>query len=1345
MFKFKPTVIATSAAIAFSTSVTAADIHNHQPSKSLKPIYKTAAISGTEIVRPASASVVHKATASGMRNQFDSNLNRATFVWSGVEQRKPNLTAVAPEEQAAFAADFYLKGLTGAQTNKASGLTTELKYIDEGKSGPIIAKYKQSIQGVEVFNKEYNVMMDQELNLVAGSGYLASAISSQQVLTLMSQFGSMEKAIEAAFADLSEGKLTISLGESKKQNEYKLFEATSSSDVYQVIGTPRAKQVFFEFKGEHVAAYYIEAEIAEKDSLDSTYYNYVVNARTGEILLRNDLRAHASDFTYRAYAHESGFPMEGPHGNVIPKLDRNTPDKSTIDKAPLITLSHYSGISTEDPWLAEDATTTSGNNVFAYADVVAPQGFNNGDIVAETTSEKTFDYQLTSEETANSFNNRKAAIVNMFYFNNFMHDFYYDFGFDEKAGNAQAKNYERGGVEGDPIEAQAQDYSGYNNANMSTPADGASPRMQQYLYNHKDAANGQDWGLTVTSHADLGLLSSTRIASFGPVQYAGVGGSLVRLVDGNDTDSGSVTDGCEPATNSAENGNALTGKVAVIDRGSCNFTAKVKHAQDAGAVAAIIVNNTDDGTPAPMGGEDDAVTIPSMGLNYKEGHSLYNLIADGQDVTVDMFSNFPLKDSSFDNGIIAHEWGHYIQNRLVGNASGLINFQGRAMGEGWADVHSLIFLVKDADRNIEGNDKFQIPYATGTYVEDFYFGIRRLPYTPNMDVNALMFEHIEEGASPNDGVRATSVRSPHDAGEIWATVLWDVYVGLLNDYDFAEAEKRFVTYLLNGYKMTPIAPTYTEARDAILAAMYASDKDDYTKALEAFARRGLGLDAVAPDRFSTNLTGVKNGFATKLATYAASDFEFEANYDGVEKGFCSADDVLDKGETGTISVDITNRGSETLSGVKVQFVVTSDHDVTLANDGMVTLPDLAPFQSASTGEVMITLNEAGIAEDLVIEARFPELAEDDDIVEPGKLEIASVVNYGFATTANTTNSLFKNMEDQSFFNDFKEKVMRGGEDAEGVQTVDTINTSYFQGFNPNVNFGEQTMLLLNTEFESDVAVETDYMQIGYEDDFSISFWHLFMIEGGYDGGVVEVSINDGDWIDATAAGATFSGGYTGELVEQGPQAIGGRMAYTGRNADFSTFVGNEETISFGSNLNGQTVRLRFRISSDSNTNDLGWFIDNVQVTNVVNDVFSKVITGATSSCDNSAPKLTVAAPTAAVSETATGSITASATDRNEDTISYSWTQTAGPDATITSGDSATLTFTPPSISEDTELTFQVTASDGMAQVSESVKVNISNVNPTVTPPPTSSSSGSSMGWLALVLAPFAWVRRRKQK
>lgn len=66
----------------------------------------------------------------------------------------------------------------------------------------------------------------------------------------------------------------------------------------------------------------------------------------------------------------------------------------------------------------------------------------------------------------------------------------------------------------------------------------------------------------------------------------------------------------------------FTGKGVIIDRGGCAFSDKVLAAQANGAEFVVIANNADDGTPAPMGGSDPAVTIPSVGVTLSAGNAL---------------------------------------------------------------------------------------------------------------------------------------------------------------------------------------------------------------------------------------------------------------------------------------------------------------------------------------------------------------------------------------------------------------------------------------------------------------------------------------------------------------------------------------------------------------------------------------------------------------------------------------------------------------------------------------------------------------------------------------------------
>ena len=78
----------------------------------------------------------------------------------------------------------------------------------------------------------------------------------------------------------------------------------------------------------------------------------------------------------------------------------------------------------------------------------------------------------------------------------------------------------------------------------------------------------------------------------------------------------SPTDGCEDLTNGAE----VAGKIALIDRGTCTFVTKVRHAQTAGAIGVIVVNNV---AGPPIGMADDGagsdITIPSVMISQADG------------------------------------------------------------------------------------------------------------------------------------------------------------------------------------------------------------------------------------------------------------------------------------------------------------------------------------------------------------------------------------------------------------------------------------------------------------------------------------------------------------------------------------------------------------------------------------------------------------------------------------------------------------------------------------------------------------------------------------------------------
>ena len=120
-------------------------------------------------------------------------------------------------------------------------------------------------------------------------------------------------------------------------------------------------------------------------------------------------------------------------------------------------------------------------------------------------------------------------------------------------------------------------------------------------------------------------------AAFGAkLTSAGVTAGVVQALDPADGSGAATTDGCSPLTN----GGAVSGKIALIDRGSCNFTVKVKNAQNAGAVGVLIANNVTGNSPPGLGGSDPTITIPAVGITQADGNTIKNQLANGVSATV---------------------------------------------------------------------------------------------------------------------------------------------------------------------------------------------------------------------------------------------------------------------------------------------------------------------------------------------------------------------------------------------------------------------------------------------------------------------------------------------------------------------------------------------------------------------------------------------------------------------------------------------------------------------------------------------------------------------------------------
>jgi len=135
---------------------------------------------------------------------------------------------------------------------------------------------------------------------------------------------------------------------------------------------------------------------------------------------------------------------------------------------------------TESPIGWVFSNTTIGNNVDAYLDRDNNNSADSGGRPVSST--QNFEYTVNLAQAPTTTTNQQAAVTNLFYLNNVIHDKLYRHGFTETAGNFQENNFGLGGAGSDSVNAEAQDGGGTNNANFATPSDGSNPRMQMYLW-----------------------------------------------------------------------------------------------------------------------------------------------------------------------------------------------------------------------------------------------------------------------------------------------------------------------------------------------------------------------------------------------------------------------------------------------------------------------------------------------------------------------------------------------------------------------------------------------------------------------------------------------------------------------------------------------------------------------------------------------------------------------------------------------------------------------------------------------------------------------------------------------
>ncbi len=779
---------------------------------------------------------------------------------------------------------------------------------------------------------------------------------------------------------------------------------------------------------------------------------------------------------------------------------------------------------------------TRGNNVHAFLDTSStdvsskdePQGGEN----------LVFNFPFNDRQEPNAY--KEASVTQLFYMNNVMHDFTYQYGFDEQAGNFQQNNYGKPGKGSDAVSAHAQDGGNINNANFSTQPDGSGGRMQMYLWE----ATGGNVTFTVTAPSSIAKVYNVGQAAFG-LQFSElpITGRVVVAMDS----TGTPNLACQRIINST----SIAGNIALIDRGDCTFKAKTNRAQAAGAIGVIICNY-DDAIVAMGNAADVALdpTIPAVSLSASNCRLIRERLNEGVFVSIQLpkpVTPFAL-DGSFDNGIIAHEYGHGISTRLTGGpdvASCLRNDE--QMGEGWSDFFTLITTVKPGDTGTKVR-------SIGTYVFDRDVqagGIRRQPYSTDMTVNTQTYDDVI-------GTQSATNRPPHPVGEPWAVTLWDLYWKLSDVYGWDSdlyngtgGNNLAIQLVMDGMKLQACNPGFIDGRDAILAADILNNQGaNQCLIWEVFARRGLGwsADQGNPDNrndgrqgFDTEPTCIKELKIAKTATA-----------------------LINPGETITYTITVTN------------------HKTTIANNVIVrdALPQGTSYIAGSVTNTIPTAPGAGF-----VTFQLGSLMPNEE----------KVFSYKVSTsTSNASTRLFLD----NFENDTTNWTTEALAGTDGWK-IDTQLTAT----------GSKVWFVRNTNRRNDQTLELRRPLQVVGNQPVLRFYHNYNTDPGWDGGIVEISTNAGtNWQNVDSL--LFRNGYRGRIaartfsMDKQNAYWGSSSGFVGSYIDLSPFIGQAILVRFRFGSSEQIL--------GDDSSGTGWSVDDVELLDVFNYQSEACVTSAES-------------------------------------------------------------------------------------------------------------------------------------
>ncbi len=327
------------------------------------------------------------------------------------------------------------------------------------------------------------------------------------------------------------------------------------------------------------------------------------------------------------------------------------------------------------------------------------------------------------------------------------------------------------------------------------------------------------------------------------------------------------------------------------------------------------------------------------------------------------------REGSLDAETVLHELSHGLSSRLIGNGAGLNWDPGKGMAEGWSDFYALSLLNNTNADDPDGMYPFSayLGFKLGgvtTFMDNYVYGRRRFPYSTDHSVNPLTWADVDDvtlnlsggiAPTPLTAVANQGGMGGNNSGEVWALSLWGARARIIADPagangDVPTGNQTMLQLVTDALKMTPIDPSFTEARDALFQTDCVTNAcANEASVWGSFADRGLGYGARTPFNvmygYIASHMGVHESFSVPFLDVVNPMTDVT-----IDDSISNNNGAIDPGEAVRMTVKLTNpwRAAAKAATSATATLTTSTPGVTIYDDTS-TYGAIAP-QGSATGD-----------------------------------------------------------------------------------------------------------------------------------------------------------------------------------------------------------------------------------------------------------------------------------------------------------------------------------------------------------------------------------------------------------